>query len=99
MLHWMEFAIAMTAILVGGMIFIIPMLALMVRFAIKPLADSWAATRSGADGQAVARIERRQVALEESVREMERTLARLAEGAEFERALQEGESLETPERV
>lgn len=88
-----ETIIAVTAILIGGTIFIIPIAGLTARFAVKPLVEAWAKNRSDAVGDMViVQLEGRVSLLEEQVQSLERDNARLLEEAEFQLRLREGEA-------
>ena len=57
---WMEFVLAMTGILVGGMIFVVPVVSFALRRTLQPLFESWAKTKQAPeDVQAMQRAELR----------------------------------------
>jgi hypothetical protein len=84
-----EFIVAITAILIGGMVIILPLAGLVARFALKPLIDSYAQVRESAEGgDSLRTLERRLDLLEEQVQLLERDNSRLLDAAEFQRRLE-----------
>jgi hypothetical protein len=84
-----EFIVAITAILIGGMVIILPLAGLVARFALKPLIDSYAQVRESAEsGDSLRMLERRLDLLEEQVQLLERDNSRLLDAAEFQRRLE-----------
>ena len=75
-MSWMEFIIAMTAIILGGMIFVIPVLSIALRRSLQPLLETWAKTK---DVHLIERVELREVALEERITRIEKVLDRVVE--------------------
>ncbi len=87
---WMEFVLAMTGILVGAMIFVVPVVSFALRRTLQPLFESWAKTKQEPqDVQALPRAELREEALEERIADIERVLERVVEETEFLRALRD----------
>ena len=79
-----ELLIPIIAILVGGTAFIIPVVGFTVRFALKPLIESWSKLREGsAADERMILMERRVSMLEEQVQTLERDNLRLVEEADF----------------
>jgi len=82
---------AITAIIMGMLVVLIPIAGLTARFAIKPIAESMAKLRQGnMDRQVVEMLERRLSLLEQEVHGlggMRDDVARLLEEAEFQRQL------------
>lgn len=76
--------IPILGILVGGMAIVIPVLGFTLRFALKPLVESWTKLREAplAD-ERLRMMERRVSLLEEQVQSLERDNQRLLEEAEF----------------
>lgn len=84
-----ETLVAMTAVLLGCAIVLIPVAGLTARFAIKPLVESWANLREGSAQNDYTRVlERRITTLERQVEILERDSARMLEDAEFKERLQ-----------
>jgi hypothetical protein len=87
----MEFGdtlVAITAVVLGCTIVLIPIAGLTARFAIKPMIDSWLRMREapGSD-EHVRMIERRVAMLEKQVEVLERDNSRLLEDADFRERL------------
>ena len=82
---------AITAIIMGMLVVLIPIAGLTARFAIKPIAESMAKLRQGnIDKQVVELLERRLSLLEQEVHGlggMRDDVGRLLEEAEFQRQL------------
>ena len=79
-----EVLIPLFGIFMGSLVVLIPIVGLTVRFAIKPLLDSWARTRQSplvADHMKV--LEKRISFLEQQVEGLEKQNERLLEEAEF----------------
>jgi hypothetical protein len=83
--------IAMTAIVMGMLTFLIPITGLTARFALKPLMEALAKYRElqGQD-QAQQLLERRMALLEEQLHGMDRSLRDLVDESEFRRELENG---------
>ena len=86
-----ELLIPLTAILMGGLVFLIPVAGLTARFALKPILEAIAQLKGtqGAD-QRVALLEQRLALLEEQFHVIERDHQRLVEESDF------GKQLEAP---
>ena len=83
-----ETLIALTAVILGCTIVIIPVAGLTARYAIKPLIDSWVKMREApASDEHVRMLERRIVMLEKQVEVLERDSTRLLEEADFRERL------------
>ncbi len=84
-----ETLVAMTAVVLGCTIVIIPVAGLTARFAMKPLLESWNRARnvSGENGQQLAILERRVSILEQQVEVLDRDNTRLLDEAEFRERL------------
>lgn len=83
--------VALTAVILGCLMFLIPIAGLTARFAIKPISDALAKHgASGADREVVQMLERRMALLEQEVHgvtEMRAELTRVLEELEFQRQL------------
>lgn len=89
-MSWMQFIIAMTAIILGGMIFVIPVLSIALRRSLQPLLETWAKTKQVTqDVHLIERVELREVALEERITRIEKVLDRVVEEREFVQALRD----------
>jgi hypothetical protein len=77
--------VALTAILIGGAILIIPLSILAVRYAAKPVIEAWRQARATSVAEErMPLLESRLSLLEQQVEMLERGNARLAEKAEFD---------------
>lgn len=83
-----ETLVAVTAILIGGAIVLIPLVTLAVRYAMKPLFESWSQARFPQAASQTGAIERRIALLEDQVQTLERQNAQLIEEAEFRMKLE-----------
>ena len=89
-MSWMQFIIAMTAIILGGMIFVIPVLSIALRRSLQPLLETCAKTKQVTqDVHLIERVELREVALEERITRIEKVLDRVLEEREFVQALRD----------
>ena len=83
--------VALTAIVMGMLVVLIPVAGLTLRFAIKPITEAVAMFRDGnMDRQKVDLLERRMTLLEQEMHGLEgmrEDLARVIEAAEFQREL------------
>jgi hypothetical protein len=80
---------AITGILIGGAIVLIPIAALATRFALKPLIETWSRARfAPSPDQNAQLLERRMALLEDQVNSLERQNARLVEDADFRMRLE-----------
>ena len=90
---------AITAIVMGMLVVLIPIAGLTLRFAIKPITESMARLReSGMEREKVELLERRMALLEQEIHgidAMRRDLATVVEAADFQRQLSRPSS-ETP---
>ena len=78
------------AVLLGGMAVLVPIFGLTLRFAIKPLIETWAEVqrgRSSADNTAL--LERQIGVLEMELQQVQHAIRALSEGQEFQRQLAE----------
>jgi hypothetical protein len=76
------------SILFTGMVVLVPVLGLTIRFAIKPFFDSWVEIQRGRVAMEEDRLLARQVSLMEGeLQEVQRTLQTLVEGQDFQRQL------------
>lgn len=83
-----ETLVAMTAVILGCTIVIIPIAGLTARYAIKPLIDSWLKTRELPVGaEHLTMLERRIQTLEKQVEVLERDNTRLLDEADFRERL------------
>jgi hypothetical protein len=79
-----ETLVAMTAILLGCTIVILPIAALTARYALKPVLETWVQLREGPVAQErIEMMERRVALLEKQVEILERDNSRLLEAADF----------------
>lgn len=84
-----EILVPLFAIGLGGLIVLIPVLGLTVRFAIKPLVDSWVRARElPLADERMSIMERRIALLETQIEGLEHVNSRLLEEADFNRKLQ-----------
>ena len=86
----------LTAVLLIGGTVLVPVLALSVRFALKPVVDAWVRIRQETGGSAreMALQDRRMALMEVEIQNLQRTVQELADGDDFRRRLQE-----PPERI
>lgn len=84
-----ETIIALTAIILGSLVVLIPITGITARIALKPLMESMARYREmqGAN-EAQQLLERRVALMEEQLHSMERTLQDVSEASDFNRQLQ-----------
>jgi hypothetical protein len=86
-----EILIPLVAIVMGSLMFLIPIAGITARFALKPVIESLAKYReSQGDRDALLLMERRMALLEEQFNGMDRSLRELVEEAEFRRQLEGG---------
>jgi hypothetical protein len=83
-----ETLVAITAILIGGAVVLIPLVAFATRFALKPLMETWSRARFPQSADAGGSLERRMALLEEQVNSLERQNAQLLEDADFRMRLE-----------
>jgi hypothetical protein len=87
--------VALTAVILGCLMFLIPIAGLTARFALKPITEALAKGREGgADREALSLLERRLTLLEQelhSVSDVRAEVSRLMQEVEFHRQLQEGQ--------
>jgi hypothetical protein len=83
--------IGLTAVILGGLAFLIPVAGITARIALKPIVESMARYRElkGSDDQ-VNMLERRMTLMEEQLHGMDRSLRILVEDADFRRRLESG---------
>jgi hypothetical protein len=85
-----ELLIPLTAIILGSLMFLIPIAGVTARFAIKPILDSMRAAREGQAGtnaRELGVLEQRVALLEQQFQGLENSVDRLTELKEFERRL------------
>ncbi len=88
-MEYLEDILVMVVAILGVLIVLVPVLGLTLRFVAKPLAEAFAQVRAGqGGGPALEAMERRLLALEEHVREMDGSVAQLRESVEFHRQLE-----------
>jgi hypothetical protein len=86
-----EILVPLVAIVMGSLMFLIPIAGITARFALKPVIESLAKYReSQGDRDALVLMERRMALLEEQFNGMDRSLRELVEEAEFRRQLEGG---------
>jgi len=86
-----EAVVAMTAIVLGSLMFLIPIAGITARIALKPLTEALARYREMQGDKAAAELTERRVSLlEEQLHSMDRSLRDLVEASEFNRELQSG---------
>src|SRR3712207_4594523 len=74
-------------VLVGGAIILTPLLALSVRFALKPLIESWARIRQAQGPEAAQLQDRRISLLEAEIQHLQEQVRHLSEAEDFRRQL------------
>jgi hypothetical protein len=83
--------VALSAVILGCLMFLIPIAGLTARFAIKPIAEALARSQSGSiDRETVQLLERRLALIEQEVHglsELRGDLARVLEEMEFQKQL------------
>jgi hypothetical protein len=88
--------VALSAVILGCLMFLIPIAGLTARFAIKPISEALAKSSSGhADRETIQMLERRMALLEQevhSVTEMRAELTRLLEEIDFQKQLSQPKS-------
>jgi hypothetical protein len=86
--------VALSAVILGCMMFLIPIAGLTARFAIKPISEALARNREGSmDRETVRMLERRMALLEQEVHgigEMREDLSRVLEELDFQKQLLQG---------
>ena len=83
--------IPILGIVMGGLMFLIPIAGLTARFAIKPIMEALAKGReAGANNREVAVLEQRVALLEQQYQSLETSVERLGEVKDFERRLTSG---------
>lgn len=88
-----DILIPLSAIIFGSLIFLIPIAALSLRFAAKPLVEalrSWRQSQ-GIEGEHLSVVEERIGYLEQRVEVLEDSVGRLDEAKEFDQRLQRAE--------
>src|SRR5687767_598840 len=86
-----EAVVAMTAIVLGSLMFLIPIAGITARIALKPLTEALARYREMQGDKAAAELTERRVSLlEEQLHSMDRSLRDLVEASEVNRELQSG---------
>ncbi|MGH7460323.1 MAG: hypothetical protein ACRERX_12505 [Pseudomonas sp.] len=82
--------IPLTGIVLGSLMFLIPIAGLTARFAIKPVLDAIRSSRVPVNAGELAALERRVALLEQHCENLETSLTRLSEAKTFERKLGAG---------
>jgi hypothetical protein len=86
--------VALSAVILGCMMFLIPIAGLTARFAIKPISEALARNREGSvDRETIRMLERRMALLEQEVHgigEMRADLSRVLEELDFQKQLSQG---------
>lgn len=78
------------AVLLGGLVVLIPVLGLTMRFALRPLVEAWIQLRKDAANDAQTDLLRRQVLLLESeLQQVQHSVQSLTDAQEFHRRLEE----------
>lgn len=78
------------AVLLGGLVVLIPVLGLTIRFALRPLIDAWIQLRKDGAMETETDLLRRQVLLLESeMQQMQHSVQTLTDAQEFQRRLEE----------
>ena len=86
-----EAVVAMTAIILGSLMFLIPIAGITARIALKPLTEALARYREMQGDKAAAELTERRVSLlEEQLHSIDRSIRELTDAAEFNRELQSG---------
>ena len=91
--HTLALLIPILGILMGGLMFLIPIAGLTARFAIKPIMEALAKGRDanlGGTNRELAVLEQRVALLEQHYQTLETSIERLGEVKEFERRLAAG---------
>ncbi len=85
----LKMLIPLTAVVLGSLMLLIPIVGLTARFAIKPVMEALGRAREGAGSNAreLAVLEQRVALLEQHYQNIEGTLERLQDVKEFERRL------------
>src|SRR5262245_9009912 len=85
----LKFLIPLVAIVMGSLMFLIPIAGLTARFAIKPVLEAIRGSResSGPDKRELAVLEQRVALLEAQYQGLENSVERLSEVKDFERRL------------
>ena len=85
----LKFLIPLVAIVMGSLMFLIPIAGLTARFAIKPVLEAIRGSRdnSGANPRELAMLEQRVALLEAQYQGLENSVERLSEVKDFERRL------------
>ena len=79
----------MLAVLLGGIVVLVPVLGLTVRYALRPMIESWVKMKTNPTLESQNDLLARQVALlEAEVQHLQGTVQGLVEGQDFQRALQ-----------
>lgn len=77
------------AVLLGGIVVLVPVVGLTARYALRPMVDSWAKVKTNPTLESQNELLARQVALlEAEIQHLQTTVHGLVEGQEFQRALQ-----------
>jgi hypothetical protein len=91
--HTLALLIPILGIVMGGLMFLIPIAGLTARFAIKPIMEALAKGREvglGGTNRELAVLEQRVALLEQQHQALEASLERLGEVKEFDRMLSSG---------
>jgi hypothetical protein len=93
--------IPILAILMAGLIVLVPIAGLTARFALKPVIEAFVSLRArgGHDEKFLAVLEQRLALMEQQLHTLESSLHRLEEERSFERSLQAGRPEASPART
>lgn len=86
----LPFLIPILAILVGGLIVLVPVAGLTARFALKPVVEAVVHAREahgGTSARELAIVEQRLALLEQQLEAMQASIQRLGDGRDFDRQL------------
>lgn len=79
---------AVISVLFGGLVILVPIVALTMRFTLKPMLETWMRVRQGTSGQEGVLQDRRISLLEAELQGVQSALQTLLEADEFRRQLQ-----------
>ena len=84
----LELLIPLTAIILGSLMFLIPIAGITARFALKPIMEAIRGARERqADAREIAVLEQRVALLEQQYQGIESTVERLSDARDFDRQL------------
>ena len=86
-----EILIPILGVIFGGLIFLVPIIGITARIALRPVMDSWAKYRElKGNDETVLMLERRMALMEEHLNSIDRSVQLLLEEADFRRQLETG---------